>query len=56
VIAHALGITESTVKIDVKLILRKIRVTNRTQAAVWAVNNQVMPQSPHPVQGHDGHV
>lgn len=36
VIARECGITESTVKVHVKAILRKIRVKNRTQAAVWA--------------------
>ena len=35
VIARACGITESTVKVHVKAILRKIHVQNRTQAAVW---------------------
>jgi hypothetical protein len=32
------GITEATVKVHVKTILRKIRVHNRTQAAVWAMS------------------
>jgi hypothetical protein len=27
------------VKVHVKAILRKIRVSNRTQAAIWAMNN-----------------
>ena len=35
VIAQRLHITEATVKVHVKAILRKIRVKNRTQAAVW---------------------
>ena len=38
VIAHHLDITESTVKVHLKGILRKIRATNRTQAAIWALN------------------
>jgi two-component system nitrate/nitrite response regulator NarL len=38
-IAHALGIAEATVKVHVKSLLRKMRVLNRTQAAVWALNN-----------------
>lgn len=38
VIANALGIAESTVKGCVKVILRKIAVQNRTQAAVWALS------------------
>jgi len=37
VIAQTLQITEATVKVHVKAILRKIRVKNRTQAAIWAV-------------------
>jgi two-component system nitrate/nitrite response regulator NarL len=36
VIARRLGITESTVKVHVKAILRKIQVKNRTEAALWA--------------------
>jgi two-component system, NarL family, nitrate/nitrite response regulator NarL len=39
VIAHQLAITESTVKVHLKGILRKIRATNRTQAAIWALNH-----------------
>jgi DNA-binding NarL/FixJ family response regulator len=38
-IARTFDITESTVKIHVKVILRKIGVKNRTQAAIWAVQN-----------------
>ena len=43
VIANQLNITEATVKVHVKAILRKIRVKNRTQAAIWAVNRQSVP-------------
>lgn len=39
VIARKIDITEATVKVHVKAILRKIRVHNRTQAAIWAMNN-----------------
>lgn len=39
VIGHSLQITEATVKVHLKAILRKISVQNRTQAAIWAVNN-----------------
>jgi two-component system, NarL family, nitrate/nitrite response regulator NarL len=35
-IAQKLNITEATVKVHVKAILRKIRAKNRTQAAIWA--------------------
>jgi two-component system nitrate/nitrite response regulator NarL len=39
VIAHKLGVTESTIKVHVKAILRKIGLANRTQAAMWANEN-----------------
>lgn len=38
-IARELDIAEGTVKIHVKRILKKIHVTSRTQAAVWAVEH-----------------
>jgi two-component system, NarL family, nitrate/nitrite response regulator NarL len=38
-IARELGITETTVKVHLKSLLRKINVSNRTQAAIWALNN-----------------
>jgi two-component system nitrate/nitrite response regulator NarL len=38
-IARKVDITEATVKVHVKAILRKIRVQNRTQAAIWGLNN-----------------
>jgi two-component system nitrate/nitrite response regulator NarL len=38
-IAIRLGITEATVKVHLKTLLRKIDVSNRTQAAIWAMNN-----------------
>ncbi len=38
-IARVRGITEATVKVHMKSILRKIHVANRTQAAVWAMEN-----------------
>ncbi len=37
-IARKINIAEATVKVHIKAILRKIRVHNRTQAAVWAIN------------------
>jgi two-component system nitrate/nitrite response regulator NarL len=39
VIARQLGITEATVKVHLKAVLRKLNVSNRTQAALWAVRN-----------------
>ena len=40
-IARGLGITEATVKVHVKAILRKTRVRNRTQVALWASKTMV---------------
>lgn len=39
VIARTCHIAESTVKIHLKSILRKIHGQNRTQAAIWAIQN-----------------
>lgn len=39
VIANKLNITEATVKVHLKSLLRKIKVSNRTQAAIWAMNH-----------------
>jgi two-component system nitrate/nitrite response regulator NarL len=39
VIARKLDITEATIKVHVKAILRKIGAANRTQAAMWASGN-----------------
>ncbi len=38
-IARNLGMTESTVKVHLKMLLRKLRIQNRTQAAIWAYNH-----------------
>jgi len=51
-IAYKMAITEATVKVHIKSILRKIRARNRTQAAIWAVTNLSdaldMPEKPMP--------
>jgi len=47
VIAYQLKITEATVKVHVKAILRKIRVKNRTQAAIWALSHKAAPDNGH---------
>ncbi|KWV55978.1 hypothetical protein AS156_05040 [Bradyrhizobium macuxiense] len=39
-IARKIDIAEATVKVHIKAILRKIRVQNRTQAAIWEMNNR----------------
>jgi two-component system, NarL family, nitrate/nitrite response regulator NarL len=41
IIARQLGISEATVKVHVKAILRKLKLHNRTQAAMWAVSNGI---------------
>jgi two-component system, NarL family, nitrate/nitrite response regulator NarL len=46
-IARELQISEATVKVHLKALLRKIRASNRTQAAVWALNNG-MSRQPKP--------
>src|SRR3546814_9566059 len=37
--ARRLGIADGTVKVSVKRILRRINATNRTQAAIWALQH-----------------
>jgi two-component system nitrate/nitrite response regulator NarL len=44
VIARHLDIAEATVKVHLKSVARKIRVENRTQAAIWALANLPEPQ------------
>lgn len=39
IIASRLDITEATVKVHVKAILRKVGAANRTQAAIWATEH-----------------
>jgi two-component system nitrate/nitrite response regulator NarL len=39
VIADQLQMTEASVKVHLKAVLRKIQASNRTQAAIWAINN-----------------
>lgn len=45
VIARKLDISEATVKVHVKAILRKLKAKNRTQAAIWASSQIVAKQS-----------
>ncbi|MGH1571183.1 response regulator transcription factor [Methylobacterium sp. P31] len=42
IIARRLDITEATVKVHMKSIMRKIRASNRTQAAIWAAKNGIV--------------
>jgi len=45
VISRRLQISDATVKVHIKAILRKLRVVNRTQAAIWAVSRGVSLQA-----------
>ncbi len=40
-IAHKLGITEATVKVHVKNLLKKLGLKSRVEAAIWAVENNI---------------
>ncbi len=52
VIAMDLAISEATVKAHLKNLLRKLGLSNRTQAAIWAVEN--MPTIPGSLQRRSG--
>lgn len=45
-IARTLDITEATVKVHIKGVLRKTRLGNRTQVAIWALSNNFRNGSP----------
>jgi two-component system nitrate/nitrite response regulator NarL len=42
-IARDLNISEATVKVHLRSLLRKLRLQNRTQAAIWAVQSATAP-------------
>jgi two-component system nitrate/nitrite response regulator NarL len=46
VIADQLQMTEASVKVHLKAVLRKIQASNRTQAAIWAINNGFQVEQP----------
>lgn len=46
-IARKLDVSEATIKVHVKAILRKIKVGNRTQAAIWATSKGSALTSTH---------
>ena len=48
IIARKLDIAEATVKVHMKSVLRKVRVANRTQAAIWALENGYAANNLHP--------
>jgi two-component system nitrate/nitrite response regulator NarL len=58
VISRQLAISEATVKVHVKAILRKVGVQNRTQAAIWAMSENVpsadKDATDHECTGHCG--
>ena len=41
IIARQLHVSEATIKVHVKAILRKLKVANRTQAALWATSHDL---------------
>jgi DNA-binding NarL/FixJ family response regulator len=47
VIARKMKIADATVKVHVKAILRKTRVANRTQIAIWAMRNGQLTSANH---------
>lgn len=58
VIARELSVCEATVKVHVKAILRKLKVNNRTQAAIWAssrgISSPIMSNTSPSGQGSAG--
>jgi two-component system nitrate/nitrite response regulator NarL len=52
-IARDLDITEATVKVHVKGLLRKTQMANRTQAAIWGLNNSLWSELAAPGIGED---
>lgn len=51
VIARSAGISEATVKVHVKAILRKLGARNRTEAALWAWPHGLSGDAPRPDGG-----
>jgi DNA-binding NarL/FixJ family response regulator len=52
IIARVCGITEATVKVHMKAILRKVPCSNRTQVAIWALDHTgILPRPDEPGQG-----
>lgn len=48
VIARHLNISDATVKVNIKTILRKINASNRTEAAAWAIRHNIVADSSGP--------
>ncbi|MBP2293743.1 LuxR C-terminal-related transcriptional regulator [Azospirillum rugosum] len=49
-IAEDLHISETEARASLRSLLRRLNLSNRTQAAIWAANNGIRP-SPHPPAG-----
>lgn len=54
VIARRLRVTEATVKVHMKSLMRKIGTANRTQAAIWALNHGISGDPDEVVPDFDG--
>ncbi len=57
VISQRMDISEATVKVHVKSVLRKLNVQNRTQAAIWGAKHGIRQNdgmSPRRVSGRSG--
>lgn len=54
-IAKRLSITEATIKVHMKSVMRKIKANNRTQVAIWA-HSHFRPQARDAVWGSDGEI
>jgi two-component system nitrate/nitrite response regulator NarL len=52
-IARKLNLSEATVKVHVKAILKKIGAMNRTQAALWAAQNMAVVSAQSEVELHE---
>jgi two-component system nitrate/nitrite response regulator NarL len=52
-IGARLGISDATVKLHLRKLLRKLGAANRTQAAIWAMNNGFGPTTGHLAAGND---
>jgi two-component system nitrate/nitrite response regulator NarL len=52
VIAEKLGISETAVRADIRQLLRKLHLSNRTQAALWAVARGLAPPLAGPEARH----
>lgn len=55
-IAKCLSITEATVKVHLKSVLRKLGASNRTQVAIWAIQHHLKPTEDTSIaQAMNGH-